>query len=90
MLTKEKLLDLKTPEFQNVFSSFQETYPMDIILIDKIKRFAFYPITSQNGLGRHISKIRNARNLNQGSNLFSFKTKFKAEYQFWVNPPFKM
>ena len=49
MLIKEKLLGLKSPEFQDVFSSFLGTYLMDIISIEsKLGNLAFCPVTSQN------------------------------------------
>ena len=44
----EKLQGLKTPEFQNVFSSFLKTCHLDIIsLILKLEKLAFYQVTSQ-------------------------------------------
>ena len=61
-LIKEKLLDLKSTEFQDVFKSFLGTYPMDIKSIEsKLGKLAFCPVTSQNGLGHHICKTRHAR-----------------------------
>ena len=46
MVTKEKLLALKSPEFYDVFSSYLETYPVDIISIEsKLRKLAFCPVT---------------------------------------------
>ena len=70
MLIKVKLLGLKSPELQVVFSSFLGMYPMDIISIEsKLGKIAFCPVTSQNdhSLGRHICKTRHANYFNQRS-----------------------
>ena len=77
MLIKEKLLNLKSPEIQGVFSSFLGTYPMDIISIEsKLEKLAFCPVTSKNGSERHTRKTRHARDLSQESKFLLFLGQF--------------
>ena len=73
MLIKEKLLDVKLPECQGMFSSFVESYFMDILLIEsELKKLAFCIVMSQNRSRGRISKKKqkHSRDINQGSKFF--------------------
>ena len=93
---KQKLLDLKTPEFQDVFSSFIETNSVDIISIDSyiilLVKLVFCPVTSQNGSGRCISITRHCLEISyRGEFLFLISGPiFREDVIFCVNPPFKI
>ena len=65
MLIKEKLLEFKSPEFKDHLNSFQTqtTNIFNIILVvSKLEKLELCPVTSQNVSGRHMVKMRHAKN----------------------------
>ena len=80
MLIKEKLLEFYSPAFKDHLNYFltPTTNIFNIILVVlKLEKLEFCPVTSQNVSGRHIFKKRHGRNLNYDKqNLFYFRTVF--------------